>query len=153
MQMGFKWIFVLSLALLQAAYYRRMKWSVLKSRKLVVDVVNWSSSTLYLFLSQFSTLNGDVINKLLYCELLWISQWFVLNISEEWQGHSMLSNCFWGEVSPSERSVFVAAATISDNFASLEQLMWVMFYFSLIIQSTVWDPFLISHLVTFLDTL
>jgi hypothetical protein len=40
MQMGFKWIFVLSLALLQAAYYRRMKWSVLKSRKLVLDVVN-----------------------------------------------------------------------------------------------------------------
>uniref|UniRef100_A0A803LEH0 Cytochrome c domain-containing protein n=1 Tax=Chenopodium quinoa TaxID=63459 RepID=A0A803LEH0_CHEQI len=26
--MGFKWIFVLSLALLQAAYYRRLKWSV-----------------------------------------------------------------------------------------------------------------------------
>ena len=40
LQMGFKWIFVLSLALLQAAYYRRMKWSVLKSRKLVLDVVN-----------------------------------------------------------------------------------------------------------------
>lgn len=40
MQMGFKWIFVLSLALLQAAYYRRLKWSVLKSRKLVLDVVN-----------------------------------------------------------------------------------------------------------------
>ncbi|XP_057992096.1 cytochrome c1-2, heme protein, mitochondrial isoform X1 [Hevea brasiliensis] len=38
--MGFKWIFVLSLALLQAAYYRRLKWSVLKSRRLVVDVVN-----------------------------------------------------------------------------------------------------------------
>ncbi|CAL9127467.1 unnamed protein product [Musa acuminata var. zebrina] len=38
--MGFKWIFVLSLALLQAAYYRRLKWSVIKSRKLVVDVVN-----------------------------------------------------------------------------------------------------------------
>ncbi|WOL19097.1 hypothetical protein Cni_G27894 [Canna indica] len=38
--MGFKWIFVLSLALLQAAYYRRLKWSVFKSRKLVVDVVN-----------------------------------------------------------------------------------------------------------------
>ncbi|VFQ66255.1 unnamed protein product [Cuscuta campestris] len=38
--MGFKWIFVLSLALLQAAYYRRLRWSVLKSRKLVVDVVN-----------------------------------------------------------------------------------------------------------------
>ncbi|RDY12190.1 Cytochrome c1-2, heme protein, mitochondrial, partial [Mucuna pruriens] len=32
--MGFKWIFVLSLALLQAAYYRRLRWSVLKSRKL-----------------------------------------------------------------------------------------------------------------------
>ncbi|XP_073019077.1 cytochrome c1-2, heme protein, mitochondrial-like isoform X1 [Primulina eburnea] len=38
--MGFKWIFVLSLALLQAGYYRRLKWSVLKSRKLVLDVVN-----------------------------------------------------------------------------------------------------------------
>ncbi|KAH7850668.1 hypothetical protein Vadar_001282 [Vaccinium darrowii] len=30
--MGFKWILVLSLALLQAGYYRRLKWSVLKSR-------------------------------------------------------------------------------------------------------------------------
>jgi ubiquinol-cytochrome c reductase cytochrome c1 subunit len=40
LQMGVKWIFLLSLALLQAAYYRRMKWSVLKSRKLVLDVVN-----------------------------------------------------------------------------------------------------------------
>ncbi|KAJ6937516.1 hypothetical protein NC652_011984 [Populus alba x Populus x berolinensis] len=38
--MGFKWIFVLSLALLQAGYYRRLKWSVLKSRRLVLDVVN-----------------------------------------------------------------------------------------------------------------
>ncbi|RVW81657.1 Cytochrome c1-1, heme protein, mitochondrial [Vitis vinifera] len=38
--MGFKWIFVLSLALLQAAYYRRLKWSIFKSRKLIVDVVN-----------------------------------------------------------------------------------------------------------------
>ncbi|XP_024031850.1 cytochrome c1-2, heme protein, mitochondrial [Morus notabilis] len=38
--MGFKWIFVLSLALLQAAYYRRLKWSPLKSRKLVLDVIN-----------------------------------------------------------------------------------------------------------------
>nr|GLL21214.1 cytochrome c1-2, heme protein, mitochondrial-like isoform X1 [Ipomoea trifida] len=38
--MGFKWIFVLSLALLQAGYYRRLRWSVYKSRKLVVDVVN-----------------------------------------------------------------------------------------------------------------
>ncbi|KAF3647144.1 Cytochrome c1-1, heme protein, mitochondrial, partial [Capsicum chinense] len=38
--MGFKWIFVLSLALLQAAYYRRLRWSIFKSRKLVLDVVN-----------------------------------------------------------------------------------------------------------------
>ncbi|CAA0823470.1 Cytochrome c1 2- heme protein- mitochondrial [Striga hermonthica] len=38
--MGFKWIFVLSLALLQAGYDRRLKWPVLKSRKLVLDVVN-----------------------------------------------------------------------------------------------------------------
>lgn len=43
--MGFKWIFVLSLALLQAAYYRRMKWSIFKSRKLIVDAVNWSTSS------------------------------------------------------------------------------------------------------------
>lgn len=41
--MGFKWIFMLSLALLQAVYYRRLKWSVLKSRKLVLDVVNLSN--------------------------------------------------------------------------------------------------------------
>ena len=40
LQMGFKWILVLSLAFLQAGYYRRMKWSVLKSRKVIVDVVN-----------------------------------------------------------------------------------------------------------------
>ncbi|KAE8705048.1 Cytochrome c1 2 [Hibiscus syriacus] len=38
--MGFKWIFVLSSALIQAGYYRRLRWSVLKSRKLIVDVVN-----------------------------------------------------------------------------------------------------------------
>ncbi|XP_076922119.1 cytochrome c1-2, heme protein, mitochondrial-like [Bidens hawaiensis] len=38
--MGFKWIFVSSLALLQAGYYRRLKWSIFKSRKLVLDVVN-----------------------------------------------------------------------------------------------------------------
>ncbi|CAL5367818.1 unnamed protein product [Camellia sinensis] len=36
--MGFKWIFVLSLALLQAAYYRRMRWSVLKSQLIIVVV-------------------------------------------------------------------------------------------------------------------
>ena len=41
--MGFKWIFMLSLALLQVVYYRRLKWSVLKSRKLVLDVVNLSN--------------------------------------------------------------------------------------------------------------
>ncbi|KAF3773586.1 Cytochrome c1-1 heme protein [Nymphaea thermarum] len=35
--MGFKWIFVLSLALLQAGYYRRLRWSVLKSRKLIAS--------------------------------------------------------------------------------------------------------------------
>ncbi|XP_057772930.1 cytochrome c1-2, heme protein, mitochondrial-like isoform X2 [Salvia miltiorrhiza] len=38
--MGFKWIFVLSLALIQAGYYRRLKWSVWKSRKLVLDIIN-----------------------------------------------------------------------------------------------------------------
>ncbi|KAI5405442.1 hypothetical protein KIW84_052288 [Lathyrus oleraceus] len=38
--MGFKWTFVLSLALLQVAYYHRLRWYVLKSRKLVLDVVN-----------------------------------------------------------------------------------------------------------------
>jgi ubiquinol-cytochrome c reductase cytochrome c1 subunit len=38
--MGFKWIFVLSLALLQAVYQRRLRWSPLKSRKVIVDVVN-----------------------------------------------------------------------------------------------------------------
>ncbi|KAK7316108.1 hypothetical protein VNO77_34834 [Canavalia gladiata] len=38
--MGFKWILILSLALLQAAYYRRLRWSPLKSRKLVLDVIN-----------------------------------------------------------------------------------------------------------------
>ncbi|THG02451.1 hypothetical protein TEA_022421 [Camellia sinensis var. sinensis] len=37
--MGFNWIFVLSLAFLQAGYYRRMRWSVLKSRRLIIVVV------------------------------------------------------------------------------------------------------------------
>ncbi|KAG0622850.1 hypothetical protein M758_3G128700 [Ceratodon purpureus] len=37
---GAKWIFVLSLALVQAAYYKRFRWSPIKSRKLVFDVVN-----------------------------------------------------------------------------------------------------------------
>uniref|UniRef100_A0A0D6R8Q5 Cytochrome c domain-containing protein n=1 Tax=Araucaria cunninghamii TaxID=56994 RepID=A0A0D6R8Q5_ARACU len=38
--MGFKWIFIFSLALLQAGFYRRWKWAPIKSRKLVMDVVN-----------------------------------------------------------------------------------------------------------------
>nr|UER43492.1 cytochrome C1 family protein [Viscum album] len=38
--MGIKWVFLLSLALLSAGYYRRWKWSLFKSRKLVLDVVN-----------------------------------------------------------------------------------------------------------------
>uniref|UniRef100_A0A7C8ZVH5 Cytochrome c domain-containing protein n=1 Tax=Opuntia streptacantha TaxID=393608 RepID=A0A7C8ZVH5_OPUST len=38
--MGFKWILVLSLALIAAGYQRRLRWSILKSRKLVLDVVN-----------------------------------------------------------------------------------------------------------------
>lgn len=37
---GAKWISVLSLALLQAAYYKRFRWAPIKSRKLVFDVVN-----------------------------------------------------------------------------------------------------------------
>lgn len=38
--MGVKFIFVLSLVLIQAVYYKRWKWSPLKSRRLVFDVVN-----------------------------------------------------------------------------------------------------------------
>ncbi|KAJ0110476.1 hypothetical protein Patl1_03655 [Pistacia atlantica] len=50
--MGFKWIFLLSLALLQAAYYLRLRWSVLKSYKLVLDVVNQHPSNFcYFFVS------------------------------------------------------------------------------------------------------
>lgn len=63
----------------------------------------------------------------------------------------MLSNCFWGEVSPSERSIFVATATISDNFVSLEHLMWVMFYFFLNNSVYCLRSSLISHFVTNLD--
>lgn len=37
---GAKWMFALSLVLLQAVYYKRWKWAPLKSRKVVVDVVN-----------------------------------------------------------------------------------------------------------------
>ena len=39
-QMGLKWIFVLSLVYLTAIYYKRWKWSPIKSRRLVVDVVH-----------------------------------------------------------------------------------------------------------------
>ncbi|CAL9752885.1 unnamed protein product [Musa acuminata subsp. burmannicoides] len=38
--MGFKWIFVLSLLLLQAACYRRLNGSVLKSRKMALNCVS-----------------------------------------------------------------------------------------------------------------
>ncbi|CAL9177079.1 unnamed protein product [Musa hybrid cultivar] len=38
--MGFKWIFVLSLLLLQAACYRRLNGSVLKSRKMALNGVS-----------------------------------------------------------------------------------------------------------------
>jgi ubiquinol-cytochrome c reductase cytochrome c1 subunit len=38
--MGVKWIFCLSLALLQAAYYKRWKWAPLKTRRIVSDVVH-----------------------------------------------------------------------------------------------------------------
>jgi ubiquinol-cytochrome c reductase cytochrome c1 subunit len=38
--MGFKWIFIFSLALLQAGFYRRWKWAPVKSRKMILDVVN-----------------------------------------------------------------------------------------------------------------
>ncbi|KAK1359417.1 Cytochrome c domain-containing protein [Heracleum sosnowskyi] len=38
--LGFKWILVLSLGFIAAGYQRRMRWSVYKSRKLVLDVIN-----------------------------------------------------------------------------------------------------------------
>jgi len=37
---GFKWILVFTLALFSAGYYKRWKWSIFKSRKLVFDVIN-----------------------------------------------------------------------------------------------------------------
>ncbi|THG07456.1 hypothetical protein TEA_003464 [Camellia sinensis var. sinensis] len=48
--MGFKWIFVLSLALLQAAYYRRMRWSVLKSHV-------YTTKMFQLLLAAYSTIS------------------------------------------------------------------------------------------------
>ncbi|KAH7295469.1 hypothetical protein KP509_27G049600 [Ceratopteris richardii] len=38
--MGFKVIFVLTLALIQAGYYKRWKWAPVKSRRVIVDVIN-----------------------------------------------------------------------------------------------------------------
>ena len=38
--MGAKWLFVLSLVLAQAIYFKRWKWAPLKSRKVVLDVIN-----------------------------------------------------------------------------------------------------------------
>uniref|UniRef100_A0A2P2IH55 Uncharacterized protein n=1 Tax=Rhizophora mucronata TaxID=61149 RepID=A0A2P2IH55_RHIMU len=40
MHMGSKWIFLLSHALLLAIYHKRLRCSVPKSRKVVLDVVN-----------------------------------------------------------------------------------------------------------------
>lgn len=38
--MGIKWILGISLVLLQAIYYKRWRWSPIKSRRVIVDVVN-----------------------------------------------------------------------------------------------------------------
>ncbi len=38
--MGAKWIFVLAVVWVTAAYYKRWKWAPLKSRRIVVDAVN-----------------------------------------------------------------------------------------------------------------
>jgi len=38
--MGIKWIFVLSLVLIQAVYYKRLKFAPLKSSRVIVDAVN-----------------------------------------------------------------------------------------------------------------
>lgn len=38
--MGAKWIAVLALALLTTAYYKRLKWAPVKSRKIIVDALN-----------------------------------------------------------------------------------------------------------------
>jgi len=38
--MGVKWIFVLSLVLAQAVYYKRLRFAPLKSRKVIVDAIN-----------------------------------------------------------------------------------------------------------------
>lgn len=38
--MGVKFIFVMCCVLVTAAYYKRWKWAPIKSRRVVVDVVN-----------------------------------------------------------------------------------------------------------------
>lgn len=38
--MGAKWIFVLAIVWVTAAYYKRWKWAPLKSRRIVVDALN-----------------------------------------------------------------------------------------------------------------
>jgi len=38
--MGLKFMFVLSLVLFQAGYYKRWKWAPIKSRRLVIDAIN-----------------------------------------------------------------------------------------------------------------
>ena len=38
--MGFKWILVLSLVYVTAAYYKRWKWSPIKSRRVILDALN-----------------------------------------------------------------------------------------------------------------
>ena len=38
--MGFKFILVLSLAWISAAYYKRWKWAPIKSRRVIVDALN-----------------------------------------------------------------------------------------------------------------
>ena len=38
--MGVKWLFILSLVLATAVYYKRWKWAPIKSRRIIVDAVN-----------------------------------------------------------------------------------------------------------------
>jgi ubiquinol-cytochrome c reductase cytochrome c1 subunit len=38
--MGAKWLFVLSLVMVQCVYYKRWKWSPIKSRRVVIDPIN-----------------------------------------------------------------------------------------------------------------
>ena len=38
--MGAKWIFVLAVVWVTAAYYKRWRWAPLKSRRIVIDAIN-----------------------------------------------------------------------------------------------------------------